>query len=288
MSDFSAEIELSAPKISLLEPLKIKVHLTYPKEYEPDLNAMRANLARQFNLLSEKVSPDSVEWSVEARGAGKTVVTLYKIPFHSKDKTVEVISPFYPLEVYLPKVDLAYEGELAPLLTFDKYQPLAISPENIRLETPDRHAEKIDAKTFSYTSLFVLCLPLILGMAAYYFLSKPAIRKKIAAIGQQDPEEAALHSLHTIDLEKLPEKEYYTKMSAIVRRFIEQRYQVNARAYTSQEFLQKLHIQKEEQEVLQTFFEEADQVKYAHHAPTSEEKKVAAASARRFISFKNN
>lgn len=298
MNDFSQNITLSSTRISLLEPLKIKLDLTYPNNYEPDLNTLRSHLMRQFILLSEEISPplaqngnftQTMEWSVEAQRAGKKMITLYNIPFlpKGKGKPVELISGFYPVEVYLPKVDLSYEGELAPLRTFDKTPPITISRENKLLETPDRHKEKIDAKTFSYPSIFALCLPFILALLGYYFWSKPSIRRKLAAIAQQDPEEAALNSLQKIEEEPLPENEYYTKMSSIVRRFIEERYQLNASVNTSQECLQKLHIKREEQEVLQTFFQEADQVKYAHHAPSLEERKITIDSAKKFIKGTN-
>lgn len=277
MNGFSAKVTLSATRLSLLEPLKITLELDYPEGYQPDLEALRSNLAKEFILLDEKVEPHKIEWSVAAETPGKKVVAFYAIPFHAEGKeNLEIISNLYPVEITLPEIDLSYSGKLAPLQTFSKMPELTLSMQNIALEAPDRHAEKIAAKTIPSGLLLLLLSIAVLGALLRSFRNRIPVEKK-------EPAATALGSLEQISIEPLPEREYYEKMSRIVRRFIEENYHFKAPANTSQECLEKLKLNKEQHDILATFFKAADSVSYAEHHPSDEERKAALSLARRFI-----
>ncbi len=287
MSDFSAEVALSSTKTSLLEPLKVELTLTYPKEYHPDLDALRSHLAKHFILLTEKISEpipknnalsQTLAWTLASETPGPKMVTFYNIPFLAEGKKpVELISDLYPVEIFLPKVDLDYTGELAPLSTFSKTPKIAISEKNIQLESPDYHTQKIAAKTLPLTPLAALFGLLIFTFLIYRF------RHKVRPIPKKEAQETALETLEKI--ETLQEEEYFAKITAVVRGYIQERYHFKAPSNTSQECLQKINkqINPGQQELLKIFFKATDEVNYAHHKPTSEERKSAEAFAKRFI-----
>ena len=98
------KVTLSATHLSLLDPLTIT--LTYSPEDHPDIDALSSSLAKEFIILKENRQEGSIQWTVTSQTAGKKIIS-----FGTEE---------YPVEIYLPKVDLNYEGELAPLLTFSK------------------------------------------------------------------------------------------------------------------------------------------------------------------------
>lgn len=245
---------LSSNRLSLLDPLHIT--LDFPPGNQPDLDRLRSSLAKEFIILSEKIEPGQIEWTVASQTPGRKIVNLGAEP-----QTVEI---------FLPKID-HYQGELAPLHTFSTKPQIPISEENILLEVPDFHAEKIAAKTFP---IGLLALIFTLAAFLYYFRDKLKPRKK-------EPAEIANRSLEKI--QSLPEEEYYEKLSSVVRQFIEDKHHFKAPAKTSQECLEKLVLTKEQKELLQSFFNAADPVNYASHLPTSEERQRATLLAKRFI-----
>lgn len=289
MNPFAATVTLSGTKIPLTEPLKVELKLTYPKEYHPDLDGLRSHLAKNFILLTEKISEpapqegaltQTLEWTVASETAGPKMVTFYTIPFHAPGKkSVELISDLYPIDIYLPKVDLEYQGELAPLSTFSKMHTLAISEKNIHLESPDYIRQKIAAKTLPLPLLAILA-----ALAALYFIAKWYRERRLEQpIEHKKMEEMAIESLE--EIEPLPEEEYFVKMAAVMRRFIQERYRVNAVSQSSQECLKNVSKQlyPEQQNLLRIIFHTADLVNYAHHKPTSKERKSIAHFAKRFI-----
>ena len=81
-------------------------------------------------------------------------------------------------------------------------------------------------------------------------------------------------------------KEYYTLLSDIVRRFIEARFSLRAPEMTTQEFLGYIssrHLNSEHNELLQGFLNSCDMVKFAKYGPSLKETATSFDMAKKLI-----
>jgi len=80
---------------------------------------------------------------------------------------------------------------------------------------------------------------------------------------------------------------WYVELSDIVRRYLEDRYGVRAPELTTEEFLQEAHraaeLSASHREVLSSFLERCDRVKFAAYHPDEAESRQALEAARRFL-----
>ena len=104
------------------------------------------------------------------------------------------------------------------------------------------------------------------------------------------PHLVALEALDRLDTDLLfnrDVKEYHFQVSQILRRYLEERFGVKAPEQTTEEFLDassKNHILNEAQKnLLKSFLEHCDLVKFAKLTPSSEEARRISHSARGFI-----
>ena len=116
-------------------------------------------------------------------------------------------------------------------------------------------------------SSLALC---ITGALLYFFRKKAPLPPT-----EQEIKESALNSIE--QLKDLSQKEYFARMSTIMRHFLTDQTQ------TTEECLRSVKIKPENQTLLHTFFKKADQVNYAHHQPTEEERDAATDIAKTLI-----
>jgi len=103
--------------------------------------------------------------------------------------------------------------------------------------------------------------------------------------------ETALASLLELRRQRLLEddlvKEYYVRLSAVVREYIEARFDLRAPEMTSDEFLavaqRDTRLSTTDRSLLQSFLNEADLVKFARHVPSRSDGEKAWNAAREFI-----
>jgi hypothetical protein len=80
---------------------------------------------------------------------------------------------------------------------------------------------------------------------------------------------------------------FYTRLSDVLRRYLELRYHLPAPEQTTAEFLEAMHrspqLEREQQAVLRDLLERCDLVKFARVQPSPEECRLAAEMARTFI-----
>jgi hypothetical protein len=80
---------------------------------------------------------------------------------------------------------------------------------------------------------------------------------------------------------------YINDLSAIVRRYLEQRFQLAATKQTSPEFLQAMRsaacLRHDQQALLHDFLEQCDLAKFAGVTPSAKQSQALAITARRFI-----
>ncbi|MGH2643910.1 MAG: hypothetical protein ACRDE2_08180 [Chitinophagaceae bacterium] len=111
-----------------------------------------------------------------------------------------------------------------------------------------------------------------------FFRKKKTVEKPQVNIPQEPPYEQAIKNLHSLEEEKLWQhnevKLYYTKLTDILRLYIQRRFGVNAMEQTSDELLQKIKpVTKLNQQKnnLQYILQTADLAKFAKLQPQQEE-----------------
>jgi hypothetical protein len=129
-----------------------------------------------------------------------------------------------------------------------------------------------------------------------FFLAKSLFKKaKTQALKPllppEPPYEIAFDALNALKAEDLPGrgkiKEYYIRLSDIIRHYIEERFTIRAPEMTTDEFLFNLKDQPvlsgPHKNLLKEFLREADMVKFARYGPSSTEIDNSFSAAWRFV-----
>jgi len=146
----------------------------------------------------------------------------------------------------------------------------------------------------SYRWLIYPVLALLAVAAAGYLLYRKFFRREKKAAAAPPPRpahEIALEELERIRKAGLPErglvKEYYSRVSDAVRRYLENRFGLRAPERTTEEFLQEMattsHLNGDQQKLVAEFLEESDLVKFARYGPTEREIAGVFAAAVRLV-----
>jgi hypothetical protein len=97
------------------------------------------------------------------------------------------------------------------------------------------------------------------------------------------PLEAALAALQQLRQDAPPAEEFYTRLSDIIRHYIENRFGLRAPERTTEEFLAEATLPAQHMTLLGAFLREADLVKFARLRPGTEDMDRAATAGERFI-----
>ncbi|MBD3296729.1 MAG: hypothetical protein GF392_05120 [Candidatus Omnitrophica bacterium] len=105
------------------------------------------------------------------------------------------------------------------------------------------------------------------------------------------PYQAATRRLRALEKERLQDrglvKQYYSRLSGIVRAYIEDRFSVRAPEMTTEEFMEQARASREldntQKHLLNEFLVHCDMVKFARYGPTPEEMRKSFSSAENFI-----
>jgi hypothetical protein len=133
-----------------------------------------------------------------------------------------------------------------------------------------------------------IVLVIALAAALYWLLNR---RRKQLAAPPRPAHEIALEALTRLRraglLEAGSHGEFYVRLSAIVRRYLEGRFALRAPEMTTEEFLQAAQRNRQlattHRSALQSFLVEADLVKFARHVPTPADGERAYQAAREFV-----
>jgi hypothetical protein len=128
----------------------------------------------------------------------------------------------------------------------------------------------------------------LLGAGLFYFLNRPRRQRQLPP---PPPHEVALTALNKLRTRHLIEagksEEYYVQLSAIVRRYLEDRFRLRAPEMTTEEFLTTVagdgRLAPPHRRLLADFLSQADLVKFARHLPTPQDSEGAYTAARRFV-----
>lgn len=132
----------------------------------------------------------------------------------------------------------------------------------------------------------------LLVLALFLIFRKPKVRKPERAVKQP---EISVHQRITTALLQLKEqklwqqglhKEYQSRLTDLLREYIEERYEVPALERTTDELLNELRVSPlahEQQTLLGNMLRAADMVKFAKAIPSAEENEAMMAQALRFV-----
>lgn len=141
-----------------------------------------------------------------------------------------------------------------------------------------------------WRALLFAALAAVVALLIYFLRRR---RRKLAAPEGKPllPDEEALLELDRLRDEHLPEagkiKEYFFRLSAIVRWYLERRFGVPASEQTTEEFLrdmtQKNFLNEDQKKTMKAFMEHSDLVKYAKYLASLAECRKGDEVARRLI-----
>lgn len=116
------------------------------------------------------------------------------------------------------------------------------------------------------------------GIAAFIYFKKKKRFEIQPEAPRKSPEESALESLNLLREMKLAEKgmvkEYYIRLSDIIRRYIENKHGISALDRTTWELYREMRTKKTDRvraDKIKDFLEECDLVKFAKYAPSPKE-----------------
>lgn len=145
-----------------------------------------------------------------------------------------------------------------------------------------------------YILLIVFTLLVALAVLVYFYYWRKRRKKLIIKIAQKAtklPYQIAFEALAKLKVENLVKegkiKEYYFRLSDIIRCYIEDRFEIRASEMTTEEFLDSLRnsqvITGMHKNLVKEFLNLCDIVKFARYGPTAEECDQSFASAERLV-----
>jgi hypothetical protein len=246
---------------------------------------------------------------VEQPGAGVTLgqfeIKDYKIYEPVKQDDYRLLKYEYVISVFdtgtftIPPFPVAY----FPGDSLSGYKIIEASPINIYVRSviQDTKRELRDIKPpiqipFSYVFLFsMLAAVLLLAVAGYFGYMLYKRRKEQGYLFRAPAPPRPAHELALEALEELLKrnlleqgayKQFYSEISEIIRRYIENRYFVPALEETSYEIMQEMKDQEllnELYQLLAEFLNLADMVKFAKYITDQQENENIIVQARRFV-----
>lgn len=134
----------------------------------------------------------------------------------------------------------------------------------------------------------LLLLILVMVVAAAFWIWK---RREPAAwtpaVPPPTPYEIAIRALQQLLEENPPVEEFYTRLSDIVRHYLEGQLGLRAPERTTEEFLYEMSqdraLSAEHKDLLGAFLQESDLVKFARFRPGEDDKKRVFDAAERFV-----
>lgn len=231
------------------------------------------------------------EWTL--RGAGEVTVTRENgQQTHSKVYRLTTFETG-PIELPPPVIEIRRPGDVVEELSLD---PVVVMVRSVlqELESGDTELRPLKAPIpepvnwWFWGSVITLILLLLGGAVWWYrrqsggdvthFVEPPAHERALAA----------LEELRAKDfLQKGLFEEYYTEISAIVRRYIEDRFGLKAPEMTTEEFLHatagEAAMSSDHKSALDVFLNQCDLVKFARYRPQVDEAAGVFDAARKFI-----
>jgi hypothetical protein len=263
----TVHVRLNKTSISIAETMLLQFEATVRPDYEIQMPKVD-DVLKDFGL---------VDWDNLGRKLDNenNIVTTYQYelePFLSGDYEI----PAFTFEFHdVNEPDAKHELSSEPIavtvtsLLGDQRAELVIEDIEGVVEIP---------KKASLWWLWILLALIVLAIPATWWLLRR--RPATQAIGVYEPaHEVAYANLRALVARKLVEqgkiKEFYERISGILRYYIEHRFDLHAPERTTEEFLVELGmtnvLAESDKAVLKEFLTHCDLVKFAKHAPTTEQ-----------------
>ena len=196
---------------------------------------------------------------------------------------------------YIPPMTVKIDGKL--------YESKSLALKVLTIEVDTLHAEQffgpkdVQDNPFQWSDwslpFWLSVLMLVLLAAAYYLYlrlrdNKPII-SHIRIVKRLLPHQKAMKEIEQIKADKMVtsenSKEYYTKLTDTLRKYIEERYGFNAMEMTSSEIIEKLMASQDQKALdeLRQLFTTADLVKFAKYSTLINENDANLVNAIDFI-----
>ncbi len=257
-----------------------------------DTNAIL--IGQQFHINLEASYPKSatVSWFVVPDSIGKlqivdrskidTITNAALLQLRQSITVTGFDSGFYDITPF----QLAYRNQGDTTTYFASTNPLAITINTVQVDTTkaikDIKAPIEVPYTFADFLPYIIAV-LLAGLLAYgiYYYIKKSRQKTVVPqkyIPKRPAHEIALEELTALREEKLWQqgnvKEYHTRITDILRTYIERRFKINALEFTSDELLGSLAMKSLSAELyakLKFVLKTADIVKFAKAIPLADE-----------------
>lgn len=278
----SVRIRLSDENIKLSDLLEMELTATTEPDYTIQFPAV-ADTLKQFKILSFKDLPETFTDS-------GNIVKIIRYQLEPLELGMCEIPAFtFTFEGRQPSDQDASQGTLeTEPLWIDVSTSLPADPNAIALADIEDVVEVKANYTWAWIGLGVVCL-LAAGIALGIVV-KPKKSIQIQRV-YKPAHEIAFELLRAIAAQKLVEqgriKEFYEKLSACLRHYIENRFQLRAPEQTTQEFLEQLKtsdaLKPEHKLELRKFLEHCDLVKFARYQPNNEQINESLTMAEEFV-----
>jgi hypothetical protein len=207
-------------------------------------------------------------------------------PKSSHQEWIFKLTMFDTGNVFIPPVAFSYRNRLDTLQRIAYSNPISLSIVGIPFDPKGDIKDikpPLDApwKLEDFLPYLIALLVLVLALLGYYYYRRRKKRRELGYIPVRPaipPGQAALMALRVLEDKHLWQqgkpKQYYSEVTEIVRRFLEDQYGLLALESTSDEILAQLLKLPEAQALLRdfrSFFTTADLVKFAKYLPPPEE-----------------
>ncbi|NOX96745.1 MAG: hypothetical protein GXO98_01515 [Nitrospirae bacterium] len=287
----TVHVRVSKSKISLADELDLELEASIKEGYRVEFPQFGKKL-EQFRIRDYRNFPPKLS------NDGRILFRkLYRLePFLSGNYKIPAMTiKFYKEAVPAKKKEKGSEKEKKHQLETEEI-PIKVTSliGKERKNLSIRKAKDVVALPPSRKPLLYLALAAAIGGTAIVTLLILRQRRRHRK-GEEprlvSPHELAYEQLRRLDKEKLIEngqiKEFYIRISDILRHYIENRFGLRAPERTTEEFLLELagsnELDKKQKELLQDFLQTCDLVKFAHYRPEIKEIQDTFDAARRFI-----
>ncbi|HIE30053.1 TPA: hypothetical protein EYP66_22540 [Candidatus Poribacteria bacterium] len=255
----------------LLKPKPIVIASEYFEVYGPEVKRLRGRATKSGRILT------SIEYELTVYEPG-----IYNIP---------------PITI----ISLDTSGrEFSVISKPMEFKVRSIKPNSAQTIKDIKGTESVPRNTVRY---ILISGALIVGfsVAAYLYLKrqKPSVKiEPETVILQRLPHELALEELREIELMGLVDKgeirEYYTRTSEVIRRYIEKRYGIAALELTTAKVLDALEAYQRSNQPrgdligkISDFLHTCDAVKFAKYQPSADEAYNLLQQAREIVELRH-
>lgn len=269
------KVKVDRDKITIGDRIKYEVIVEYDNGVEIEPYAVGKNLG-EFEIKDYKIEPP------QKIKSGKLV-----------SKGMYIIATFTTGEFTIPGLKIKYkdlnkqEKEILSDEIKIKVESVKPNPEDKDDIRPLKDPAEIKDKLWVW--VFIAFILLIASIAAFAYLKKKKEEAK-PALPPRPAEEIARDSLRALAEMRLIEKglvkEYYIRLSDIIRTYIENRYRIFAMDRTTWELFQEMKSKRIERlhvDRINDFLEECDMVKFAKYMPSQKEIEEAYKKAEEIV-----